>query len=57
MFQKNGKIYITLGGVESAYYLYVNGVEAGYSEDSYDPHTFDITDLLHLSRERRTCWQ
>ena len=27
MFQENGKIYITLGGVESAYYLYVNGVE------------------------------
>lgn len=47
MLQDNGKIYITLGGVESAYYLYVNGVEVGYSEDSYDPHTFDITDLLH----------
>ena len=30
MFQENGKIYITLGGVESAYYLYVNGVEVGY---------------------------
>lgn len=47
MLQENGKVYITLGGVESAYYLYINGVEAGYSEDSYDPHTFDITDLLH----------
>lgn len=46
MLQDNGKVYITLGGVESAYYLYVNGVEVGYSEDSYDPHTFDITDLL-----------
>lgn len=46
MFQDNGRVYITLGGVESAYYLYVNGVEVGYSEDSYDPHTFDITDLL-----------
>ena len=47
MLQDNGKVYITLGGVESAYYLYVNGTEVGYSEDSYDPHTFDITDLLH----------
>ncbi len=46
MLQDNGRVYITLGGVESAYYLYVNGVEVGYSEDSYDPHTFDITDLL-----------
>lgn len=52
MLQGNGKIYITLGGVESAYYLYVNGVEAGYSEDSYDPHTFDITDLLHKQGEK-----
>lgn len=47
MLQENGKVYITLGGVESAYYLYINGVEVGYSEDSYDPHTFDITDLLN----------
>lgn len=47
MLQQNGRIYITLGGVESAYYLYVNGKEVGYSEDSYDPHTYDITDLLN----------
>ena len=52
MLQDNGKVYITLGGVESAYYLYVNGVEVGYSEDSYDPHTFDITDLLHKQGEK-----
>ena len=52
MLQDNGKVYITLGGVESAYYLYVNGVEVGYSEDSYDPHTFDITDLLHKKGEK-----
>lgn len=52
LMQDNGKIYITLGGVESAYYLYVNGVEAGYSEDSYDPHTFDITDLLNKKGEK-----
>ena len=52
MLQDNGKVYITLGGVESAYYLYVNGVRVGYSEDSYDPHTFDITDLLHKKGEK-----
>lgn len=52
MLQDNGKVYITLGGVESAYYLYVNGVEAGYTEDSYDPHTFDITDLLNKKGEK-----
>lgn len=52
MLQDNGKVYITLGGVESAYYLYINGKEVGYSEDSYDPHTFDITDLLHKKGEK-----
>lgn len=47
MLQENGKIYLTFAGVESAYYVYVNGQEVGYSEDSYNPHTFDITDLLN----------
>lgn len=54
MLQDNGKVYITLAGVESAYYLYVNGVEVGYSEDSYDPHTFDITDLLNPQGQENT---
>ena len=26
--------------------MYVNGKEVGYSEDSYSPHSFDITDYL-----------
>lgn len=33
-------------GVESAYYVYVNGKEVGYSEDTFSPHKFDITDYL-----------
>lgn len=51
MLQDDGKVYITLEGVESAYYLYLNGREVGYAEDSYDPHTFDITDLLNEKGE------
>lgn len=46
MLQDNGRVHITFAGVESAYYVYVNGVEIGYAEDSYDPHSFDITDVL-----------
>ncbi|MEY8391219.1 glycoside hydrolase family 2 TIM barrel-domain containing protein [Lachnospiraceae bacterium 45-W7] len=42
----NGRVYISFQGVESAYYVYVNGKEVGYSEDSYAPHSFDITDYL-----------
>lgn len=47
MLQENGKVSLTFAGVESAYYVYVNGQEVGYSEDSYNPHSFDITDLLN----------
>ena len=42
----NRRIYISFQGVESAYYVYVNGKEVGYSEDSFSPHRFDITDYL-----------
>ncbi|MCD7825813.1 MAG: DUF4981 domain-containing protein [Clostridiaceae bacterium] len=47
MLQEDGKVYLTFGGVESAYYVWLNGQQVGYSEDSYSPHTFDITDLLN----------
>ena len=40
------RIYIQFDGVESAYYVYINGKEVGYSEDTFSPHRFDITDYL-----------
>lgn len=46
MLAENGRVYISFQGVEAAYYVYVNGKEVGYSEDSYSPHSFDITDYL-----------
>ena len=46
MTADNRRVYIQFDGVESAYYLYVNGMEVGYSEDSFSPHRFDITDYL-----------
>lgn len=47
----NGRINISFQGVESAYYVYVNGKEVGYSEDSYSPHSFDITDYLEKNAD------
>ncbi len=41
-----GRVYLSFQGVESAYYVYVNGKEVGYCEDSYSPHSFDVTDYL-----------
>lgn len=37
---------IHFGGVNSAFTVYVNGVECGYSQCSHMPSEFDITDLL-----------
>ncbi len=37
---------IHFGGVSSAMYLYVNGREVGYSEDSRLPAEFDITEFV-----------
>jgi len=37
---------IVFGGVDSAFYLWINGKKVGYSQDSRTPAEFDITDYL-----------
>lgn len=37
------RLYIRLGGVSSAYYLWINGEKVGYAQDSFLPSEFDIT--------------
>lgn len=39
-------IYISFQGVESAFYLWVNGEMAGFSKDSFTPAEFDLTPYL-----------
>ena len=39
-------VILHFGGVSSAFYVWVNGIEAGYSEDSRLPAEFTITPLL-----------
>ena len=41
------KVIISFGGVESCYYLWINGQAVGYTEDSYDTSEFDITPYLN----------
>ncbi|MBQ8382645.1 MAG: DUF4981 domain-containing protein [Clostridia bacterium] len=43
----NRSVYINFGGVESCYYVWVNGHEVGYSEGSYDASEFDLTPYLN----------
>ncbi len=46
-FMDGRSVYISFGGVESCFYLWVNGQEVGYSEDSYVATEFDITPYLN----------
>ncbi len=39
------KIYLHFAGVQSAFYVWVNGQKVGYGEDAFTPHEFDITNL------------
>jgi len=43
---KERKVFINFEGVNSAFYLYVNGNRAGYSQGSRMPSEFDITSFL-----------
>jgi len=43
----NGRtVYLHFEGVDSAFYVWVNGVKVGYNEDSRTPAEFDITPHL-----------
>ncbi|MGM9637353.1 MAG: glycoside hydrolase family 2 TIM barrel-domain containing protein [Eubacteriales bacterium] len=44
---RDRKVIISFGGVESCYYLWINGYAVGYTEDSYDTSEFDITPYLN----------
>ena len=49
----NGKqIFIHFGGVSSAMYVWVNGKKAGYSQDSFTPAEFDITQYVHPGKNK-----
>lgn len=44
--KESEKYYLNFEGVDSAFYLYVNGVQKGYSQISHAISEFDVTDLL-----------
>lgn len=43
---ENKPVYISFQGVESAFYVWVNGEFVGYSEDSFTPAEFELTPYL-----------
>jgi beta-galactosidase len=47
----NGRpVYLHFDGVDSAFYIWINGIRIGYSEDSRTPAEFDITRHLRPGR-------
>lgn len=45
------RIYLDFEGVNAAMYLWVNGIQVGYAEDSFTTHEFDITDYVRFDGE------
>ncbi|GFZ33420.1 beta-galactosidase [Clostridium zeae] len=43
---KDGPVYISFQGVESAFYVWLNGNFVGYSEDSFTPSEFELTQYI-----------
>ncbi len=41
-----GRVYLRFDGVESAYYVWLNGIFIGYSEDSFTAGEYDVTAAL-----------
>ncbi len=44
------RVYLNLDGVDSCYYVFVNGVNVGFSKVPHMPAEFDITQYLHAGR-------
>ncbi len=41
-----GRVYLRFDGVESAYYVWINGKMIGYSEDTFTAGEYDVTEAL-----------
>ena len=49
---RDGRVVLRFDGAESALYAWMNGTFLGYSEDSFTPAAFDVTDCLRAGVNR-----
>lgn len=49
---KDKRTFLSFQGVETAFYVWVNGKFVGYSEDSFTPSEFDVTSCLKDGKNR-----
>jgi beta-galactosidase len=50
---QNRRVFIHFSGVQSAFYVWVNGQKVGYSQGSMEVSEFDITDFVTPNRHSR----
>jgi beta-galactosidase len=43
---ENREVFIHFGGVESAFYLWINGKKVGFSKNSFSPAEFNLSDYI-----------
>lgn len=49
---KNEPLFISFRGVETAFYVWLNGEFIGYSEDSFTPADFELTSALKIGENK-----
>ena len=47
-------VHLRFEGVDSAFYVYVNGKKVGYSKGAHLPSEFDVTEYTHAGENRLT---
>ncbi|MGG7141843.1 glycoside hydrolase family 2 TIM barrel-domain containing protein [Clostridium nigeriense] len=50
---KGKKTFISFQGVETAFYVWINGKFVGYSEDTFTPSEFEITNYIKEDEENK----
>ena len=48
----NGRTFLYFEGVDSCFFLWINGEQVGYSQVSHSPSEFEITRFVHEGRNR-----
>jgi beta-galactosidase len=49
-WDKSSQLRLRFDGVDSAYHLWVNGIEVGYAQGSRNPAEFDISEIVKRGR-------
>ncbi len=46
-WKSDGQVFLRFDGVQSAFYVWINGTRVGYSQGSMEPSEFNVTEYIH----------